>query len=70
MPALDPFEMPQPGYVMEPKAMDYKGSLRRYIYPAIEQTLNATSYAQAAAAMGGDNTTSRMWWDARTTVVE
>lgn len=70
MPALDPFEMPQPGFVMEAKAMDYRGSLRRFIYPADEQTLNANSYAKAVQAIGGDKTTTRMWWDARTEIVK
>ena len=70
MPALDPFEMPLTGYVMEAKAMDYKGSLRRLIYPAIEQTLNPTMYKKASEQIGGDNTTTRMWWDCRTAMVE
>ncbi len=70
MPALDPFEMPLAGYVVEAKAMDYKGSLRRLIYPAIEQTLNPTMYKKASEQIGGDKTTTRMWWDCRTAIVE
>lgn len=70
MPVLDPFEMATPGFVMEVKAPDYKGSLRRFIYPAVEQNLNRENYNEVVARIGGDKTTTRMWWDARTTIVE
>lgn len=71
MPVLDPFEMAVEGFVKEVKGIDYKGSLRRFIYPAIEQTLNAQSYQDAVSRLAdGDATTSRMWWDCRTTIVE
>ena len=69
MPVLDAFVEAQQGNVIEVGAPDYLGSLRRFIYPAIEQTLNPDSYAEASQRMGGDKTTSRMWWDARTEVV-
>ncbi|MGY0040065.1 SusD/RagB family nutrient-binding outer membrane lipoprotein [Pedobacter sp. NJ-S-72] len=35
----------------------------RLIYPIGEQTLNGANYSAAAAAMGGDAVTSRMFWD-------
>ena len=35
----------------------------RYIYPVSEQTLNATSYAAAATAIGGDLATTPLFWD-------
>jgi hypothetical protein len=36
---------------------------RRMYYPVQEQTLNATSYKDAKAAMTGDDFDTRMWWD-------
>ncbi|WP_129713770.1 SusD/RagB family nutrient-binding outer membrane lipoprotein [Pedobacter sp. SYP-B3415] len=35
----------------------------RFIYPINEQTLNGTNRAAAAAAMGGDAITSKIFWD-------
>jgi hypothetical protein len=35
----------------------------RYTYPAQEQTLNATNYAAAAAAIGGDEVSTKLFWD-------
>ena len=70
MPVLDPFEMATPGFVEEVKAPDFKGSLRRFIYPQVEQNLNRDNYNKVSARIGGDKTTTRMWWDARTTLVE
>ena len=71
MPSLDPFAMPETGYVLEKGGMDWKGSLRRLIYPANEKITNEANYNAAVARLsGGDKTTSRMWWDARTTVEE
>lgn len=63
LPTLDPFAMPEPGYVLEKGAMGWKGSLRRILYPAQEAIVNETNYKEAAARMGGDKTTTRMWWD-------
>ena len=71
MPTLDPFAMPETGYVIQKGAMDWKGSLRRIIYPANEKIVNEANYNEAVKRMdGGDKTTTRMWWDSRTTVVE
>lgn len=70
MPVLDPFEMPTPGFVLEAKQPDWKGSLRRFIYPAVEHNLNRENYNKVAERIGGDKTTTRMWWDARTTIVD
>lgn len=69
MPSLDPFAMPETGYVLEAGAMDWKGSLRRLIYPAKEKLTNEANYNEAVARLSdGDNTTSRMWWDCRTNI--
>lgn len=39
---------------------------RRQIYPISETTLNAASYNEAVSRLqGGDQWTSRMWWDAQ-----
>jgi hypothetical protein len=35
----------------------------RYTYPSTEQTLNGANYTSAAAAIGGDNQTTRLFWD-------
>ncbi len=35
----------------------------RFTYPVNEQTLNAANYASAAAAIGGDELTTRLFWD-------
>lgn len=35
----------------------------RYTYPAQEQTLNTTSYNEAASAIGGDAPETRLFWD-------
>ncbi|MEO8148820.1 MAG: SusD/RagB family nutrient-binding outer membrane lipoprotein [Bacteroidia bacterium] len=35
----------------------------RYTYPAGEQTLNGTNYTAAAAAIGGDEQTTKLFWD-------
>lgn len=71
IPALDPFEQPETGYVLEKGAMDYRGSLRRIIYPAQEPIVNEANYKEAVSRMdGGDQTTTRMWWDARTEIVD
>jgi len=35
----------------------------RYTYPITEQTLNATGFSAAAAAMGGDLQSSHIFWD-------
>jgi hypothetical protein len=35
----------------------------RFTYPINEQTLNSTNYAAAATAIGGDNLTTKLFWD-------
>lgn len=42
---------------------DYNGIPKRYTYPINEQTLNPESYSAAAAAIGGDNLTTPLFWD-------
>ncbi|WP_045687850.1 SusD/RagB family nutrient-binding outer membrane lipoprotein [Hymenobacter sp. AT01-02] len=36
---------------------------RRFFYPVVEQNLNAANNSAAAAAIGGDNVDSRIFWD-------
>ncbi|NTW32298.1 MAG: SusD/RagB family nutrient-binding outer membrane lipoprotein [Bacteroidetes bacterium] len=35
----------------------------RYTYPILEQTLNGTNYQNASTAIGGDNVTTKLFWD-------
>lgn len=35
----------------------------RIMYPALEQSVNAQNYTAAAAGIGGDNISTRVWWD-------
>ena len=35
----------------------------RFLYPAIEQSLNASNYAEAAQRIGGDTINSEGWWE-------
>ena len=35
----------------------------RYPYPVNEQNVNRTNYEQAAAAIGGDFVSTKLWWD-------
>lgn len=35
----------------------------RLLYPVIEQNLNGASYSEAAAAIGGDAVTTKLFWD-------
>jgi hypothetical protein len=35
----------------------------RYPYPVNEQNVNTANYNQAAAAIGGDDVTTKLWWD-------
>lgn len=36
---------------------------KRYTYPAAEQTLNSANYTDASAAIGGDDMTTKLFWD-------
>jgi hypothetical protein len=36
---------------------------RRYPYPVNEQNVNRANYEAAAAAIGGDDVETRLWWD-------
>jgi len=42
---------------------DVNGIPYRYIYPVSEQTLNFDNYTAAAAAIGGDNAMTPLFWD-------
>lgn len=65
MPALDPFVAPETGYVEQTGATGWRGSLRRITYPSQEAIVNQTNYKAAVTRIGGDKTTTRMWWDAK-----
>lgn len=38
---------------------------KRFTYPINEQTLNGANYSQAAAAIGGDKLTTKIFWDVK-----
>jgi hypothetical protein len=46
-----------------PKGMTQADIPVRYIYPGIEQTLNGANYTEAAAAIGGDFKSTKLFWD-------
>jgi len=56
---LDFYEFPQP-----PQAQTDDGSTpTRFTYPVNEQTLNKANREDAAAAIGGDNMLTKLFWD-------
>ncbi|MDP4185774.1 MAG: SusD/RagB family nutrient-binding outer membrane lipoprotein [Bacteroidota bacterium] len=65
MPYLIPFAAPETGYVVEKGSPTWKGSLRRITYPPTEQIVNKKNYEDAVQRIGGDKTTTRVWWDAK-----
>jgi len=65
MPVLIPFVAPDPQYVVQVGSTTWKGSLRRLLYPPTEAIVNAANYNEAVTRIGGDKTTTRVWWDAR-----
>ena len=71
MPALDAMTGAAKGSVLEVGAPDWKGSFRRFSYPQDEKKAHGEEAQKAIDRLGGtDATWARMWWDARTTVVE
>lgn len=48
---------------MPPTITDYNNIPKRYTYPINEQTLNGANYTAAATAIGGDNLTTKLFWD-------
>lgn len=52
-------------YPMLPLATQATTSVipRRFTYPVVEQNLNGTNYTAAAAAIGGDNVATKLFWD-------
>jgi len=53
-----------PRLIASPKHVaDVNGVPVRYSYPISEQTLNATNYTAASAAIGGDKAETRLFWD-------
>lgn len=48
---------------LPPTISDYAGIPKRMTYPINEQTLNAANYQAASSAIGGDELTTRIFWD-------
>jgi hypothetical protein len=46
-----------------PSIATYAEIPKRFTYPVNEQTLNKANYDQAASAIGGDNLTTKIFWD-------
>lgn len=46
-----------------PEEMSYSDLPTRYPYPFDENNMNPDNYAQAAAAIGGDKATTKLFWD-------
>lgn len=46
-----------------PTISNYNQIPKRFTYPINEQTLNAANYASASAAIGGDQLTTKLFWD-------
>lgn len=65
IPDLDPFVAPEPGSVAQAGARDWRGSVRRIFYPSQEPIVNEANYNEAVTRIGGDKTSTRMWWDAK-----
>jgi len=51
------------GIFNAPAGMDLSDIPTRFLYPIEEATLNGASYDAAAAAIGGDETTTKLFWD-------
>jgi len=50
---------------LEVPASAFSGFPVRYTYPVNEQTVNPDGYGQAAAAIGGDDVETRLFWDVK-----
>lgn len=48
---------------LQPAAQAVSGIPLRYPYPVNEQNVNRANYEEAAAAIGGDEVETRLWWD-------
>ena len=48
---------------MPPTISNYSDIPKRYTYPVNEQTLNKTNYQAASQAIGGDELTTKIFWD-------
>jgi len=48
-----------------PEGMDYGDIPKRYIYPNDEPKLNPANYTAAASAIGGDQLTTKLFWDTK-----
>lgn len=48
----------------EPEGLTYGDIPSRFIYPVDEQNLNQSNYEEAAQAIGGDELTTQLFWDA------
>ncbi|MFA9392964.1 MAG: SusD/RagB family nutrient-binding outer membrane lipoprotein [Prolixibacteraceae bacterium] len=52
-----------PIFNLPEQAVDYTDIPVRFTFPVNEQTLNADNYAAAAAAIGGDDIKTKIFWD-------
>jgi hypothetical protein len=48
---------------MPPSIAAYNEIPVRFTYPVREQTINGANYASAATAVGGDELTTKLFWD-------
>jgi hypothetical protein len=56
------FDHPVLNVIPDPE-FTYESIPLRFTYPAQEQTINAASYTAGAAAIGGDEVRTRLFWD-------
>jgi hypothetical protein len=52
-----------PIFNIPPAITEYSEIPKRFTYPINEQTLNPDNYASAATAIGGDEMTTKLFWD-------
>jgi len=52
-----------PVFNLAPSISAYNEIPKRFTYPVNEQTLNKTNFESAATAIGGDNLTTKLFWD-------
>ena len=52
-----------PIFNIPPAITEYSEIPKRFTYPVNEQTLNPDNYASASAAIGGDELTTKIFWD-------
>lgn len=48
---------------LPPSISNYNEIPKRFTYPSVEQTLNQVNWEEASAAIGGDEMTTKLFWD-------